>query len=184
MSAFCQKLTLHIQPDYSECTPILPFKRRHVMNLEQFSYLADITGVIAIIASLIYVARQINQNTQTLQINAGTAIETWGSTVMLAAATDREFAEVWNKGDSQFKDLDQVDQSRLLLFEMSGIARFAHFFALREQGVLPETNWQMMLWSFEMVGKRQSMREAWKSLKDSYDPRFAEALNPYLGGGS
>lgn len=33
------------------------------MTLEQWSYIADITGVLLIIASLFYVARQLRQNT-------------------------------------------------------------------------------------------------------------------------
>lgn len=153
------------------------------MNLEQLSYLADIIGVIAIVASLIYVARQINQNTLTLQTNAGTAFEQWGDSMLHRVSSDREFAEVWAKGNSQFKDLDSVDQLRLLWFETNGILRFATYFDQHERGLLPETSWQRVIWSLENLGQRESMHEAWKSLKGSLDPRFSEMLDGYLDGG-
>ena len=40
------------------------------MSLESLAYLADIVGVGLIVASLVYVGRQLRQNTETMRQNA------------------------------------------------------------------------------------------------------------------
>jgi hypothetical protein len=32
----------------------------------------------------------------------------------------RDFAEIWTKGEAQFDELDEVDQRRLLFYELVG----------------------------------------------------------------
>ena len=44
------------------------------MMLENLAYVAQIVGVIVVIASLIYVARQVRQNTELLRSNARQAL--------------------------------------------------------------------------------------------------------------
>lgn len=45
-----------------------------MMTLEDYAYLAEIVGVILIIASLIYVARQVQQNTELLRSSSRQAL--------------------------------------------------------------------------------------------------------------
>lgn len=40
------------------------------MTVEQFANIAEIIGVILVIASLIYVARELRQNTDMMRVNA------------------------------------------------------------------------------------------------------------------
>jgi hypothetical protein len=40
------------------------------MTLEQYTYLAEIAGVVAVIFSLIYVGKQIKQNANAMKMNA------------------------------------------------------------------------------------------------------------------
>ena len=44
------------------------------MTLQQFAYLGEIIAAIAVVASLIYVARQLGQNTAMMQVNA---VQAW-----------------------------------------------------------------------------------------------------------
>lgn len=46
-------------------------------TLEQMSYIVEIIGVIAVAASLIYVGKQIQQNTKTMQVNAAGVQAQW-----------------------------------------------------------------------------------------------------------
>ena len=41
------------------------------MTLEQTAYLAQILGVILVVVSLVYLARQLNQNTELARVAAG-----------------------------------------------------------------------------------------------------------------
>ena len=44
------------------------------MTLEQWAYLAEIIGVILVIASLIYVAQQLRQNTEMMRAESRNAV--------------------------------------------------------------------------------------------------------------
>jgi hypothetical protein len=48
------------------------------MTLEQFAYIAEIIGVIFLIASLLYVGRQLHQNTEMMRAESRNSIAKWG----------------------------------------------------------------------------------------------------------
>jgi hypothetical protein len=150
------------------------------MSLEQAAYLAEIFGVFGLIASLIYVGRQVQQ--ATLQMKVEASMERVGifSGVYFRLAEDRALAELWRKGDREFSGLDATDQFRILSFETAGLALWSHFFHLHELGLLSERVWREQHRDFETVGRREAMREAWKLNKDRFSESFQKFLAKYV----
>jgi hypothetical protein len=63
------------------------------MSFEHISYLAQIVASVAVVASLIFVALQIKQNTRALQRNEhNSTMEQW-TVIRQAIAQNREIAE-------------------------------------------------------------------------------------------
>ena len=151
------------------------------MTLEQYAQIGEIFAAIAVIASLIYLARELHQNTDQTRITvAGAQVDVTKHLVSPLIA-DREFAELWMKGESEFDCLDAVDQQRLIFFEWQAINAWNNSFSLRTQNLLSDEEWRNQLWIFRNIGKRQAIRESWEIFRESYGTPFREFMSEYLG---
>lgn len=150
------------------------------MTLEQMYYIGEFIAAIAVIASLIYVGKQLRQNTIQMQINAATIFSQWADSVFSRISTDREVAEVWYKGKSDFSSLDEVDKQRILYLNMGVLYMWAHFFQMHQLKTLPEYFWKSQLWAYDNFGHRQDRREAWKILKNGFDKPFQDFMSQYI----
>ena len=111
------------------------------MTLEQYAYLAEIVGVALVIASLVYLAHQLRQNTNMMRVNAGSEWLQRDYDIAASVIDNREFAEIWVKGGLEFESLDEVDKQRMLLFERRPFGLWHELFNLRKQNLLPDATW-------------------------------------------
>ena len=145
----------------------------NTITLEQLYYIGELISVVAVIASLIYVGKQIHLNTEN-------AYAQWSNGILKEFAYDRDFANCWMKGNADFDNLDEIDKQRLLLYEWNAINMWHYFFNLHRQKILPETEWRKLAWTIEHMGRRQVVRKAWSDFKDSYDKPFQDFMSQYV----
>ena len=150
------------------------------MTLEQYAYLGEIIAAIAVIASLVYVAREVRQNTNMMRVNNADNFVDFNISLTNPVATSREFGELWAKGWTDFASLDAVDRQRLVVFEWSAISGWHNWFNLRQQSLISDSQWTELTGIFRNLGQRQSIREAWKTFRDIYDKSFQEFMAQYL----
>jgi len=150
------------------------------MTLEQLAYLAQILGVGLVIASLIYVGRQLRQNTEIMRQSAAGYYLNVQDRLCGEVANNRELAECWLKGATRFDRLDEVDQARMVLFDQRALAAWNQLFLLRQDGLVPESQWQELLWSMKHFGSRQSARASWKVSKDSFGKPFQDFVSEHM----
>jgi hypothetical protein len=108
------------------------------MSLEHLFFLSQIIASIAVVASLIFVGREVKENTIALQRNEhNSTMEQW-TVVRQAIATNRDIAELMTTGLSGERDLDLADKLRLeqMLQEMAW-ASF-HIWDRTRRGVFPK----------------------------------------------
>jgi hypothetical protein len=147
------------------------------MNWDAVSAIAEIIGVLLIVASLAYVARQLSQNTAIMRASAASERVERDYELVLPLIESREFAEIWIKGDQDFGALHEADQQRLLFFERRAITLWHHMFQLREQNLLADSSWDEQVWVIRNIGRRQAVREAWRLFKGAYEPSFTEFVD-------
>ena len=83
------------------------------MSFEQISNLAQIVASVGVIVSLIFVGRQIKQNTRALQrTEHNSTMEQW-TVIRQAIAQNRDIAELMTAGLEGTRALDAADQLRL-----------------------------------------------------------------------
>ena len=150
------------------------------MSLEHLANLADIIGLGLVIASLIYVGKQLRQNTDTMRLNAAGSYVNLQERLCGEVANSRELAEFWQKGAAQFAELDEVDRQRLLLFEWRAITGWNQLFHLRQEGLMPESQWNELVWAIKSFGARQSARESWRVFKGAFGKDFQDFVAEYL----
>ena len=146
------------------------------MTLEQFASLAEIFGLLLVFASLIYVARQLNQTTTMMRVSASGERLQRDTDIVNSIVHSREVAEFWMKGATEFEDLDEVDQQRLIFFERRAILHWHNMFGLRQQQLVPDSDWTEMQWIIQNIGRRQSIRESWKVFRDSFQKPFRDFM--------
>ena len=146
------------------------------MSLEKFASLAEIIGLLLVFASLIYVARQLNQTSMMMRVSASGERLQRDTDIVNSIVHSREIAEYWIKGATEFENLDEVNKQRLIFFERRAILHWHNMFGLREQGLVPDSDWLEMKWIIQNIGRRQSIRESWKVFKGSFQKPFQDFM--------
>ena len=147
------------------------------MTLEQFAYVGEIFAALAVVVSLIYVARQLGQNTTMMRVSAGSERVEREYEILAPLIQSRELAEVWMKGDTEFSSLEPVDQTRMMFFERRAIVLWHHVFQLRQKDLLPDADWHEHKWIIQNIGQRQAIREAWRTFRGGWEPAFQEFVD-------
>ncbi len=151
------------------------------MTLEQYAAIAEIIGVILIIASLVYVARQLSQNTKLMRANAaGQRVQRDAELNFRVSDNNDGFTEIWLKGITALDSLSEAERIRLIFFNRSAIVHWHNMFSLRSQSLLPDSAWNEMTWLIRHIGLRQDVLEAWRMFKGSFDKPFQEFLDSEL----
>jgi len=150
------------------------------MTLEQVAYFGEIIAALSVIASLVYVARRVGQNTAMMRVNAASDRLQREYDIASPMIESREIAEIWIKAASDFDSLDDVDQERMMVYERRAIALWHHIFVLRQQGLYADAEWHEAIWMIQNFGRRQANREAWRIVKDAFEKPFQEFVDDQI----
>jgi hypothetical protein len=148
------------------------------MTIDQYANLAQIVAAIGVIASLVYVAIQLRQNTAAMRAGASADRVLSDAGLNFKIADNAEFTAIWLKGRSDFYSLDEVERIRLIFFNRPAIVHWHNMFDLHAQNLLPEEDWNEVAWLIRhLAAPRQDAREAWKIFRDSFDEPFRKFLD-------
>jgi hypothetical protein len=147
------------------------------MNWDAISAVAEILGVVLIVGSMIYVARQLSQTNTMMRVKAASERLERDYDIVEPIIESRELAEIWLKGESEFESLGRADQQRLLFLERRAIMLWHHQYLLRQQGLMPDASWCETLWIIKAFGRRQVIREAWQMFGEGFEVEFQEFIN-------
>ena len=84
------------------------------MNWDAISAIAEIIGAVVVVASLIYVGRQVAQNTAMMRVGAASESMERDYDLVLPLIESPELTEIWLKGDHRLDELSEADRQRLL----------------------------------------------------------------------
>lgn len=147
------------------------------MDWGAISAIAQLVGIPVVVASLVYVARQLSQNTQMMRVAASSQWVDRDFEIVVPIIENREFAEVWAKGADEFDSLADVDKQRLLFFERRALLLWHHMYHMYLQNILPRANWNEQLWVIQNVGRRQAIRQAWGVYQSAFEPSFRNFID-------
>ena len=148
------------------------------MTLEQFAYLSEVIAAIAVVSSLIYVARQIGQNTEMMRASVASERVRRDTELSTSVSDSQELAEIWVQGGNDFESLGEVEKTRLIFFERRAILHWHDMYVQRKKHLLPDEYWRELLWLIQNLGsRRQAICASWRFCWDSLD----EAVQEFLG---
>ena len=150
------------------------------MSLEQISYLSQIVGALAVVASLIFVGLQLRQSAKSTRLVAYQAAQERLDSVRQAIASDHDVAEILLQGLADPMRLDDVQlvRFRSLLFVVVSAMQTLHVMFV--QSNIDASEWDRMkptaLRIFRSPGGR-----AWLAMfKDEIDSKFAKRMDELL----
>jgi len=150
------------------------------MGLEQLYYLTQIMAVIALVISVFYLAKEVRLNTDTVRAAHASHFVSWNTEIVDPVVRDREFGQLWVRGQNDFENLDEVDKQRLVLFEWCAIQQWANSFNLHQERLLSDAQWRQVQWIIENIGSRQAVRASWQVFKTSFSDEFQDFMSPYM----
>ena len=145
--------------------------------LSDYAAFAEIIASLGVVISLIYVARQLKQNTDAMKVTTSTHRIDRDFAIVEPMLGNRELAEIWMKGGEEFATLDAVDRQRLLFFERRALLLWYSLFRLYKKGLLEEEIWKEQEWIILNIGQRQAVHEAWNIFRGAFNQEFQDYID-------
>jgi hypothetical protein len=160
-------------------------KEDFAMSLSDLASLGSFVSGAAVLASLIFIAFQLRQNTQAMRATASQANSANFHANIAPIAQNREVAGIWFKGLARYEELSNEDRARFILL-VHGCFRF--FEASRVQwrhGQLDDEHWHSVEATVRHLAFQPGIRSFWNVRRNWHSGEFQnwfESL-PSTGGG-
>ena len=106
-----------------------------MLSLEKTYYVTQIVAVIALIVSLLYVGRQIQQNTHEMQLGTNFAAASQWIQVQGHVVQSPEFSDLMLRSETDFASLNPSERARIMAFISSWAVMSETDWIAAEQGV-------------------------------------------------
>ena len=145
------------------------------MTLEQVYFISQITAAVVLIASIIFLALQVRQNSNVIQRSMMEDHRTAQNTVALKVFEDREFAEFHMRSRDDYDELDEVDKYRAEFLAVWRLRRILRVIQARLDGLVSDVDWAEIESGVSVGGRRTHIRVIWERIRNDY-PRPAQDL--------
>ena len=146
------------------------------LSLEQISNWAEIIGVILVILSLIYVGREVGQNTATMQVSAAQTFVDLYNTITSQLTLAPDLADIWYRGLTGFASLKNDERVRFSTIAGQTMRVFESGYLQYRKDALDEQIWVAFSNSLADITASPGMREWWKTRQHWYSPDFQELV--------
>ena len=143
-----------------------------MMNLEQAYYLSQLVGSIVVVASLIYLAVEVRQNTRIAKLNSS-HINTQVYTQFLdLISSNSELADIFRRGVNDIAGLTPVEQTRFS--SLMGIAFRNMFQQFQEydMGLISDDDWDTWNKALTEIITYPGIQAVWETRRSTYNERF------------
>jgi hypothetical protein len=142
------------------------------VTLEQLGGLGEFIGAMAVLASLVYVARELHENNRSTRQAAMQAAMLASQNVMALPVRDRDLARVIRVGMATPDDLteDEYDQFRFWLFLVLRVHE--DMFVQHRGGVIDDETWGARARTVFILFGTPGGNRVWAAASNAYRPDF------------
>ena len=154
---------------------LILFSLDHTVNWEAVSAIGQIVGALAVVVSLLYLAREIRTNASAARLASVSAFNRW----LGQLATVPHLAEVWNRGVRDFESLGAAgDRERFLavilqLFQIFEEMYYNHLERHMDPRLWNEVETRMRA----LINGSPGIRAWWRLYSDWFSGEFANYVN-------
>ena len=152
------------------------------MNLDSTNRWLTLAANIGVLAGIIFLAYELQQNTVATQLEAASNFNASFSEIELFIAGNPEFAELLARG-REGEEFTGVDQLRLTVFYNQILRQwqFTHFQYLSD--AVDEDNWQAQrAFMVEIISGDLGLLNHWRNFKHQYSSAFNNVLESITEG--
>ena len=150
------------------------------MGWDAIGAIAELIGALAVVATLLYLAAQIRQNTTS--IRAATFQNIIGSATAFneSLSRDPDLIRIFRAGLADFGSLGEMDAARFHFQLLSLVRRAENFHYQSRMGLLEDDAWQGLRTSLlELIGS-PGARVWWKKNTGLFNPDFGVFVEQHL----
>ena len=142
------------------------------MNLEQAYYIGQLAGSVVVIASLIYLAVEVRQNTKIAKLNSS-HINTQVYTQFLELiSSDSELADIFLRGVNDITELTAVEQIRFSALLGIAFRNMFQQFQEFDMGLISNDDWDTWNKALTQIITYPGIQAVWETRRSTYNERF------------
>jgi hypothetical protein len=146
------------------------------MKLEQWSFVSQIIGAIAVVLSLIFVGVSIQQNTRAIRLSTAQNFQADFRQHELLTAQQGDLADIMYRVN-QSADVSPVEAERARAFSSAILRAWANAYYQNENGVLDRLLWEGQTRRMVRTWARfTAVRSLWAEDKDMFEPTFVDYM--------
>jgi hypothetical protein len=144
------------------------------MNWEAVSAIAEVTGVIGVIISLVYVGLQVKQNTLATEISTSQAYVNADNEIIGIINTSPDLADILHQGVNGISKLTGGDLIRYMSFHELVFISFQSFYLQWKNGFLSDALWGTYRQAFVDLLQQKGAQEWWEMRRHWFSDDFKQ----------
>jgi len=150
------------------------------VTLQDLGSVGELIGALATVATLVYLAVQIRQNTKSVRAASHHAGSTAWSEFVGRLALDPTMTEIYHAGRVSPDELSQEDGRRAELLFDAMLAQIENFYIQYLNGQLPESNQDRFARILQTQFQTPGFRRYWPRRRDLFTEEFVEYIEKEL----
>ena len=142
------------------------------LRLSEWANVAEIIAAAVIVASLVYVGFEINQNTRALQTDSYQNVLAMISTTNHILATDEEFNRLFRAAENSPDDLSEEEWMRFVEFNLSRVGLWEYLYLGTLENSISSAAWSAFDPYFREVVCKPGHRRFFEELRSAHSPEF------------
>ena len=149
-------------------------------RVAEWASIAEIIGTIAVVVSLVFVVRSIDQNTKAIEAaEANNIWQAWRETAQLPVINSADFAAI-NAKVLNSESLTEIEQIRWDRHMAAQIDIWAQLYDLRSSDLISQDLWRYWDTGFAQEWGAEHQR-IWEGIRGAYDPDFQAHIESSSG---
>ena len=144
------------------------------MDLGQLADIGEFLGGVAVIVSLVYLAAQIRQNTNSLRASTFQAATDSVTEFTALLGSDPELSRIYSSGLLGVEALSEHDRVQFYFLFVTIVRRLESAFFQREAGIIDEQQWAGFKQLASILLNSPGGREEWKRSGQSFTKGFQD----------
>jgi len=147
------------------------------MTFEELGGFGEFIGAITVLASLVYVAREIRQNTKATQLSTLHASMDSAQKIFDAPVRDAELARIIRVGMGDLSQLTEDESARLRWWVIMVMRTAENTFVQHQAGMLDDHTWTARASAISDFFSAPAVREIWRSQPANYREDYRDWIS-------
>lgn len=143
-------------------------------ELRELAHYAEIAAAITVVISLIYVGRQVEDNTAAIRSSTMQAVANSSDIALQNQAANEDLTRIRTTGNADISALTELEAIRYMTFNRGLWLRMQNIYEQQQLGVLDESFWYTYSRIICEIYSPPGVRATWSDHSNVLDPDFVE----------